>query len=273
MGLTGVIVWARIALAPVSGPMLSVDIDRVVDLDEALAVLSGPGGAYRVAWLDLLSRSVRGVVTRAEHVSSLGRGSAMVRARATVPRWFPGLVLRPSTVRAFNAARFWRMPRYERGRLESIGSHMFPLDALDEWPRLYGPRGFYQYQLVVPRGAEGVLTSVIECLRRRRAPSYLAVLKDFGPGNEAPMSFPIEGWTLALDIPRAAPGASAALAECDELVAGAGGRAYLTKDARLAPEVVRAMYPRLGEWQAVRERVDPERLWRSDLALRTGLVA
>ncbi len=274
MGLTGVIVWARIALLPVSSPLLSVDTDRVLNLDEALAVLSGPGGPYRVAWLDLLGRGVRGVVTRAEHVSAVGaHGSATVRARATVPAWFPGFVLRASTVRAFNAARFWRLPRVQRGRLEGIGSHMFPLDALAAWPRLYGPQGFFQYQLVVPRGAENALTRVVELLRRFRVPCYLAVLKDFGPANEAPLSFPIEGWTLALDVPRAAPGAEAALASCDELVAEVGGRAYLTKDARLKPDVVRAMYPRLAEWQAVRERADPERMWRSDLALRTGLIA
>jgi decaprenylphospho-beta-D-ribofuranose 2-oxidase len=278
MGLTGVILWARIALLRVSGPLLAVDTDRVEGLDQALSVLSSPGGPYRVAWLDLLGSGVRGVVTRAEHVSESGlrpsrRASATVRARATVPPWFPSGLLRAETVRAFNALRFWRSPRRERGRLEGVGGHMFPLDMLDAWPRLYGRSGFFQYQLVVPRGADDVLLRVIELLRRFRVPCYLAVLKDFGPANAAPLSFPIEGWTLALDLPRAAPGAEAALDACDELVAEAGGRVYLSKDARLSADVLRTMYPRLSEWQAIRERVDPERVWRSDLALRTGLVA
>jgi decaprenylphospho-beta-D-ribofuranose 2-oxidase len=149
---------------------------------------------------------------------------------------------------------------------------MFPLDKLEAWPRLYGPRGFVQYQLVVSRGGEPVLRAVIEHLRRVRVPCYLAVLKDFGPANAAPLSFPIAGWTLALDLPRAASGLHAALDHCDELVAAAGGRVYLTKDSRLRPSTVRAMYPRLEEWRAVRDHADPERLWRSDLALRTGLV-
>ncbi len=149
---------------------------------------------------------------------------------------------------------------------------MFPLDALDQWPRLYGRRGFVQYQLVVPPGQERVLEQVIESLRRGGAPCFLAVLKDFGPGNGAPLSFPIEGWTLALDLPRAATGLEASLARCDQLVAEAGGRVYLTKDARLSPDVVAAMYPRLEEWRAARERIDPDRLWRSDLSLRTGLT-
>jgi decaprenylphospho-beta-D-ribofuranose 2-oxidase len=278
MGLTGAILWARIAMLRVGGPLLAVDTDRVEGLDQALSVLSSPGGPYRVAWLDLLGSGIRGVVTRAEHVSEPDsrpprHASATVRARATVPPWFPSALLRAETVRAFNALRFWRSPRRERGRLEGIGAHMFPLDVLDAWPRFYGRSGFFQYQLVVPRGTEDALRGVIDVLRRFGVPCFLAVLKDFGPANPAPLSFPIEGWTLALDLPRAAAKAETALDACDELVAEAGGRVYLSKDARLHPDVLQAMYPRLSEWQAIRERVDPERVWRSDLAMRTGLVA
>ncbi len=156
--------------------------------------------------------------------------------------------------------------------MEAIGAHMFPLDALEAWPRLYGPEGFMQYQLVVPSGQEAVLEAVIMRLRRARIPCFLCVLKDFGAANGAPLSFPLEGWTLALDVPRRAPGLEAGLAACDELVAGAGGRVYLAKDSRLAPKVLAAMYPRLGEWRAIRRQVDPEGVWASDLALRTGLV-
>jgi decaprenylphospho-beta-D-ribofuranose 2-oxidase len=149
---------------------------------------------------------------------------------------------------------------------------MFPLDSLDAWPRLYGPRGLLQYQLVVPSGSEKVLEVVIERLRLARVPCYLAVLKDFGPANAAPLSFPMEGWTLALDMPRAAPGLDRLLDALDELVAEAGGRVYLSKDARLRPGAVKAMYPRLEEWRRIRAEADPAGLWRSDLALRTSLL-
>jgi decaprenylphospho-beta-D-ribofuranose 2-oxidase len=125
---------------------------------------------------------------------------------------------------------------------------------------------------VVPPGAVQVLERTIDILRRAAVPCYLAVLKDFGPANEMPLSFPIEGWTLALDLPRAAPGLNAALTTLDALVAEAGGRVYLSKDSRLRPEAVKAMYPRLEEWRAVRDQVDPECVWRSDLAIRTGLI-
>jgi decaprenylphospho-beta-D-ribofuranose 2-oxidase len=278
MGLTGLILWARVRLVPVSSSFLSVDIDRVDDLDHALSALREPGGPHRVAWLDLLgARPGRGVVTRAEHlpgdqVPPGTRGAATVRARAAVPARWPSALLRPATVRAFNELRFRRMPARERGRIESIGAHMFPLDALDAWPRLYGAAGFVQYQLVVPYGAEHVLEAVIDELRRARVPCYLAVLKDFGEANRAPLSFPLAGWTLALDVPRGAPNLTAALDRCDERVAAAGGRVYLSKDARMRPELLRAMYPRLEEWRAVRDQADPEGAWRSDLAHRTGLV-
>src|SRR6185437_1069351 len=267
------VVDARIKLTPVRGAMLSIDTDRVRTLDEALAALKAPGGPHRVAWLDLLcSRPGRGVVTRAEQIDAPGEGAAVVRSRATVPRGWPAGALRPATVRAFNAVKYASAPRTARGKREPYGRHMFPLDSLEAWPRLYGPRGLHQYQLVVPTGAERVLELVVERLHAERVPCYLAVLKDFGPANDAPLSFPLEGWTLALDIPRAAPGLEPLLRTFDRAVAEAGGRVYLSKDARLRPEMLAAMYPRLGEWRAARDRVDPERVWCSDLARRTGLL-
>ena len=279
MGLTGVIVWARVKLRPVSSALLSVDSDRVGTLDQALAALAAAGGPYRVAWLDLLNGpGVRGIVTRADHLDSAhapaqAKAEATVGARAQVPAAWPAGLLRASTVRVFNEFRFRSAPRSQRGSVESIGSHMFPLDALDAWPRLYGPRGFVQYQLVVPYGAEAALEAAIEQLRRARVPCYLAVLKDFGQANRFPLSFPIAGWTLALDLPRKAAGLERALDRLDELVANAGGRIYLAKDAHTRPETLAAMYPRLPEWRQTRDRVDPDQLWRSDLAVRTGLVA
>jgi len=274
MGLTGVIVSARIGLAPAASGIVSVDTDRVDSLDEVLALLAAPGGRYRVAWLDLLGpRPGRGVVTRAEPAIEGPLSGAVVRSRATIPARWPAGALRPSTVRAFNELRFRSAPRRARGVPEKLGTHMFPLDALERWPRLYGPAGFVQYQFVVPPGAESVLERALERLRAARVPCYLAVLKDFGAANDAPLSFPAQGWTLALDLPRSAPLLSSALDDLDELVAGAGGRIYLTKDARTRPDALAAMYPRLREWRAVRDTADPDGRWRSDLALRTGLVA
>jgi decaprenylphospho-beta-D-ribofuranose 2-oxidase len=278
MGLTGVIVWASIALRRLPGSMLSVDTDRIDRLEDALAVLGGPGGEYRVAWLDLLGPvPARGIVTRAAHAATEldGRGGpsrTTVDARLTVPAGWPGGLLRPGVVRAYNAYRLRRAPRARTGALESYGAHMFPLDSLGAWPRLYGRGGLVQYQFVVPRGREDVLERVIAELRHSAVPCYLAVLKDFGAAGDALLSFPLEGWTLALDLPGSAPGLAALLDVFDAWVAEAGGRVYLAKDGRLRPDVLAAMYPRLDEWRAIRTRHDPDGVWASDLGVRTGLI-
>ncbi len=281
MGLTGVIVSAQIALAPAPAPLLAVDTDRVDSLDDAFSALRADGGPHRVAWLDLLSRrGPRGVVTRARMVSSAADGggpmpaaAATTPVRLAVPPVIPSGALTPAVIRAANAARFWRSPRHERDALIGFGPHMFPLDGLAAWPRMYGPSGFLQYQVAVPPGAERVLEAILEVLAAADAPVYLAVLKDFGPANAAPLSFPIEGWTLALDLPRRCPALPAALDRCDELVVEAGGRIYLSKDSHVRPATLSAMYPRLSEWQTIRDDADPAGLWRSDLAIRTGLVS
>ena len=282
MGLTGLIVSARIGLVRVQSALMAVDTDRARDLDDAMALLRASGGPHRVAWLDLLgSRPGRGIVTRAAHapgdaagagVARDGGATATVHAKISVPERWPAGALRASTVRAYNEFRYRRTPRRERGRAEGLGAHMFPLDALEAWPRLYGGAGLLQYQLVVPVGQEQTLHAVVDGLSAARVPCFLAVLKDLGPGNGSPLSFPLAGWTLALDLPRAANGLAPLLHSFDALVAAAGGRVYLTKDARMGPDAVRAMYPRLADWQAVRAAADPDGLWRSDLALRTGLV-
>jgi decaprenylphospho-beta-D-ribofuranose 2-oxidase len=276
MGLTGVILWARLALERVPGDFVSVDTERVRSLDGALALLAPDGTPrHRVAWLDLLApRPGRGIVTSCHHVAPPRPPRPTPGARtATVPERWPAGLLRTQVVRAFNELRYRRAPRRERGRAQPLGEHMFPLDSLEAWPRLYGPAGLFQYQFAVPGGQERTLEAVIAGLARARVPCFLATLKAFGTPSGGPLSFPLAGWTLALDLPRAAAGVGRLLDGFDELVAEAGGRVYLTKDARLRPSVLEAMYPRLAEWRAVRDAADPERCWRSDLSARIGLTA
>lgn len=154
-----------------------------------------------------------------------------------------------------------------------MAAFFHPLDGLGEWNRLYGPKGFLQYQFVVGDTEGETVRRVIQRLGAVRAASFLTVLKRFGPGDPGPLSFPIPGWTLALDLPVGLPGLAGILDELDGEVAAVGGRVYLAKDSRLAPDTFRAMYPRIDEWLAVRHRVDPDGVLRSDLGRRLGLCS
>jgi decaprenylphospho-beta-D-ribofuranose 2-oxidase len=129
-----------------------------------------------------------------------------------------------------------------------------------------------QYQFVVPFGAEEAMRRVVERLSASGAASFLAVLKRFGAANPAPLSFPRAGWTLALDVPGASRGLGDLLHGLDRLVLDAGGRHYFAKDAHMTADAVRRGYPRLDEWKAIREQIDPQRVWQSDLGRRLELI-
>ena len=151
-------------------------------------------------------------------------------------------------------------------------SHCYPLDMVGGWNRVYGRRGFLQYQFVVPFGTEDVLRTVIEKISAASLPIFLTVLKRFGAGNPGHLSFPKGGWTLAIDVPASRAGLSELLNGLDKLVLDAGGRHYLAKDFQTSATSVRRGYPRLDEWLAIRDRVDPAGVWASDLSRRLGLT-
>jgi decaprenylphospho-beta-D-ribofuranose 2-oxidase len=282
VGLTGVIEEVSLRMTPIETSRVLVDTDRAGDLDALLALLEADGDTarYSVAWLDATAggrRLGRGVLTRAEHASldvlppaakrrPLAYGPRpIVRTPSLLPRLFG-----PWTAAALNEAWYRASPRIERGRPSDIAPFFFPLDAVEGWNRAYGRRGFVQYQFVVPFGAEATLRAALELLRAARAPSVLAVLKRFGPGRRM-LSFPMPGWTLALDLP-ADRGLASVLRRMDRLVAAAGGRVYLAKDARLDPAMLTQMYPDLERWRAERDRLDPGRTFRSDLDRRLSLA-
>lgn len=288
MGLTGIILDATLRLLPIETSKMSVDTTRIGDLDGLFAAMAdGDDEAHRysVAWIDLAAKGSqlgRSVLTRGDHarvdqlsakaqLDPLGYGPRqLVSVPPIVPR--PG-VLNHLTITAFNEMWFRKAPKHEVGGIESISAFFHPLDAVGEWPRFYGRPGLVQYQFIVPFGQEEVMRRVVERISTSGAASFLAVLKRFGAGNDAPLSFPQPGWTLALDMPGGTPGLGSLLHGLDDLVLDAGGRNYFAKDAHTSPHTIRRGYPRLAEWQAVRERADPHGVWQSDLGRRLRLAA
>lgn len=283
MGLTGIVTEATVRLLPIETDRVLVDTDRCDDLDALLArMATDQAYRYSVAWVDCMATGSslgRGVLTRGDHarrddLPAAERSRPLAApspSRLRVPVPAPRGLLNRLSVRAFNEAWFRRAPRERRGELQPIGTFFHPLDFVTDWNLLYGPRGVVQYQLAVPSAAVEAVRRAIELLATSGVPSFLAVLKRFGPADPGPLSFPIEGWTLALDIPVGPPQLPGVLDALDDLVQDVGGRVYLAKDARLDPARLRAMYPRLGELEAVRRRLDPNGILGSDLARRLGI--
>ncbi len=289
MGLTGVITSATLQMIPVETSYMLVDTERAADLDAVMDKMLTGDDAYRysVAWIDCQStgsRLGRSVLTRGDHARledlpdrlrrSPDRARQFVpRTLARVPLTPPSGLLNPLTVGAFNEFWFRKAPLHQVAKPHHMTGFFHPLDGVGDWNRLYGKKGFLQYQFVVPDRHGETVRTVIERLTELKLASFLAVLKRFGPGDPGPLSFPMPGWTLALDLPVGHPELDHLLDDLDEQVLGAGGRVYLAKDSRVSPEAFGAMYPRVDEWQAVRERVDPDGVLRSDLGRRLGLCS
>lgn len=278
MGLTGIITRATFRLIPIETSWMSVDTARADDLDSVMQLLADADARsrYSVGWVDLSSSGRgRGVVSAAEHATRAQIGDRPVSTGQTrsvaTPRHLPRLIS-TSAVGVFNRIWFALAPHRETARLEPLDSFFYPLDRVEHWNRLYGRMGFLQYQFVVPGGGEETLVRVAEALGRGDTPVALAVLKRMGESEGGLLSFPMPGWTLAVDMPLGDYRLARVLDECDEEVAAAGGRVYLAKDSRMRAEMTHHMYPDLGSWRSARARLDPAERLRSNLSERLGLT-
>jgi decaprenylphospho-beta-D-ribofuranose 2-oxidase len=260
-----------------------VDSQRFTRLEDLMSEMETGDDGYRysVAWLDCVGHrdgGHRSVLTRGDHAPLRaiphrlrGRSREVPgEPRIRVPRPAPRRVANRLSVRALNEAWF-RASSTSEGSLRPLGAFFHPLDGVGSWNLLYGPNGFVQYQFAVPPDRGDIVERAVGAIASSGVPSFLAVLKRFGPGTPGPLSFSQEGWTLALDFPIGPPALPGLLDRLDDQVAAAGGRVYLAKDARLRPELLPSMYPRLPEMMAVTRRVDPEGVLASDLSRRLGI--
>ncbi len=285
MGLTGVITRATVALRRTESAYFVVDTDRTADLDELMALLTDGSDdhyAYSAAWFDTTTAGVqlgRAVLTRGslaardELPPTLRREPLRFDAPQLFrfPDVFPNGLANRRTLRAFSELWYRTAPRRQRGAIQNITAFYQVLDLFGDWNRVYGSRGFLQYQFVVPFGAEPTVRRIVEKIAASPHSSGLNVLKRFGEGNAAPLSFPQPGWTITVDFP-ITPGLHRLCTELDELVLGAGGRLYLAKESRASGATIRRGYPRFDEWRKIRDSVDPDGVFVSDLARRLELT-
>lgn len=285
MGLTGIILDATIRLTRIESSYVSVDTDRTPDLDSTLALMASGDHRYdySVAWIDFTAQGAaigRSILTRGQFapLAQLDpkRRADPLRFRSSTVATFPGIIsprlINNATVRLFNEAWYHKAPVRERERLQTISQFFHPLDMVQHWNRVYGRTGLLQWQCVVPLDATPDLRAMVRTLSDAGCSSFLAVLKRFGPGNAGLLSFPMEGWTLALDLPTVGiPGLDVLLDQLDRQVVECGGRLYLAKDSRMDPTLLPAMYPRLDEWRKIRDTADPSGFMSSDLARRLML--
>jgi decaprenylphospho-beta-D-ribofuranose 2-oxidase len=283
MGLTGIVTSLRLRLKPVATSYLSVDVEKARSLTEALDLFraSDESYEYSVAWIDCLAGGEgagRSVLMRGNDAAEgavAGRRPRHPRGGGpAVPFDAPSGLLNRLSVGLFNEIYYRKAPRKATARIQSYDTFFYPLDGIRNWNRIYGRRGFVQYQFVVPPdGAESALRTVLDRIARAGEASFLAVLKSMGPAEDGQMlSFPRRGYTLAVDIPWRGTPTAGLLDELDVIVVAHGGRVYLAKDARMTRETFRAMYPGAEAWSEIKRRVDPAGRFRSDLAVRLGLV-
>jgi decaprenylphospho-beta-D-ribofuranose 2-oxidase len=284
MGLTGIVLRASLQMLSIESSKVRVETERLGNFDAVCDAMSSDGEddtyRYSVCWVDLLATGAsmgRGVLTRGDHATAAeADGDEPLaydpRLKVSAPGWVPNGLLNKFSIKAFNEAWYRKAPSQRHVGIESIPAFFHPLDGVNKWNRLYGTQGFIQYQFIVPLDRTDVLRKVIETFSGAGVASFLAVLKRMGPQNLAPLSFPTEGWTLTLDMAAGIKGLAELLASVDAMVLDAGGRHYLAKDSHVSPSAVRRGYPQLDEWMSTREAMDPQGMWRSDLARRLGLV-
>ena len=275
MGLTGHILEVEVALERIESPWLVTEVRQVPDLDALVETLTSESRRWphAAAWVDCTTRGRgmgRGYLSLGRYASA-GEAPAAppeLRERIAVPFDLPGWVVAPWSIRIFNVG-WHHLHRTTGPRIVGPQPFFHPLDFVRHWNRLYGQRGFAQYQCVLPYASDGRgVQRFFEVLTRLGGASPVSVLKNCGPEGRGVLSFPMPGVSVALDLPFRRGHTQALVDALNAVVIETGGRIYLTKDALTRPEHLRAMEPRLARFQEIRRKWDPEGRLRSALSVR-----
>lgn len=282
MGLTGIIGEVTLKLIPIQTAQMIVRNKAAKNLEHLFELLQDPAldDRYSVAWIDCLATGGslgRGVAMFAHHATSAEYTAAnplqsKPKRIRSLPFDFPAWVLNPFSISLFNNLYYKKESSKKTPFQCDYDSYFYPLDAIGNWNRMYGKRGFVQYQCVIPDAtALASITALLKELSASRRSSFLAVLKRFGAEGKGLLSFPQPGFTLALDLPIRDKGLFSLLDKLDHIVLEYGGRVYLAKDARLSAESFKTMYPRYSAWQKIKQSIDPANRFSSSLARRLNI--
>jgi decaprenylphospho-beta-D-ribofuranose 2-oxidase len=272
LGQTGIIVSAEMQLAPAVGTQMTVTEQRMDNLAEFMGAFDSSTASYSVGWIDVTQTGNtmgRGILEEAE-VSDAVSDDKLAKPKS-VPFNAPSFLMSRTVVKIFNKMYFRRVPEDGRTHLRSMQDFFFPLDRIHDWNKLYGKTGFHQFQCVIPfEDAQATLTELLGAVVKSKGASPLAVLKKMGAGSAGLMSFPMAGYTLALDVPNRA-GTPDLFKRLAQITEQAGGRIYLAKDSLAPAENIHGMYPELSKWQAVVRAQDPDGALKTDLIRRLNL--
>ena len=274
MGLTGIIMCATIQLLPIKSSLISQKTIKADCIEAACEAFESNSDAnYSVAWIDCLSKGKslgRSVIMLGEHAEQGGL-NIDIRQKVSVPFSAPPALLNSLTMKAFNTA-YWHKSKHKVSQTVGIMPYFYPLDAVGNWNKLYGKKGFVQFQCVVPK-KDGVanMRKLLTEISNSGEGSFLAVLKQFGTANENLLSFPMEGYTLALDF-KASETAIKTVKKLEDMVVDMGGRLYLTKDAVMQENTFKATYPNWEKFEEVREKYGAVGKFSSAQSKRIGLA-
>lgn len=275
MGLTGVIMTVRFGLKRIASDHIEQVSLKAQNLDEVLQLFEQYRHAtYSVAWIDCLQKGKtlgRSILMVGEHASTPPPTTNRTQ-KLSIPFFLPGWVLNKWSVKIFNFLYFHKQIRKKAKSKVRLDAFFYPLDSILHWNRMYGKKGFVQYQFVLPIGAgkEG-LREVLTAIADSGRGSFLAVLKVFGKQDTGIISFPMEGYTLALDFPIQS-GLFEFLDQLDLLVKKHGGRLYLTKDSRMSASFFESTYESMGEFKTVLRRWAPLGYWQSHQSNRLAMT-
>jgi hypothetical protein len=284
MGLTGIILEGSFRLKPIETAYIYEESTKTKNLDELYKLFETSSHfTYSVSWIDCLAKGKdlgKGILLNGEHAKigdlqkDAQRNAPLMlpkKKKLAIPFNLPSFTINPLTVKAFNWLFYAKAKGGQHRHVIDYDSYFYPLDGLHHWNRVYGKKGFAQYQFAIPpeNSYEG-LKKLLEITSGEKLPSFLSVLKYFGKSETGPLSFPMEGYMLAMDFP-ITDRLFGILDRMDQIVVDYGGRLYLTKDSRMKPEILEKGYPRLQEFLDIKQKLDGGKQMQSLQSIRLGV--